>query len=231
MHDEFQINNSSIYRSQIALLPLLLYFYKNQMKDLSKIKDIEAIKQYLILAQINDWSLQGIISEAGRLINDRDYFPCEEIKSYVSKTTRAISLNENGLSSSPIFILKLLIPKKSYTYIKSRGRLNPELEHMFPQNPKETDLPDNYSRNVKSLWNLQLGVPGDINGRSGKWNTMPNVYFGSRLDVLQKHYDFLPTCNVKDPVWDYHNLEAFMSKRKELMMKEFMNLYNLGVER
>jgi len=231
LHDEFQINNTSIYRSQISLLPLLLYFYKNQFKDLSKIKDIEKIKQYFILSQINDWSLQGIIGEAGRLINEKNYFPLDEIKSYVSKTTRATNLTEASLSSRPIFILKLLIPKKSYTYIKNSGRLNPELEHIFPRNPKETDLPNNYAENVNSLWNLQLGVPGDINGRSGKGNTMPNIYFESRLDVLKKHYDFLPTENLKDPVWDYHNLDTFLARRKELMMSEFMNLFNLRVEK
>ena len=230
LHDEFQINNISIYRSQISLLPLLLYFYKNQFKDLSKIKDIKKIKQYFILSQINDWSLQGIIGEAGRLINEKNYFPLDEIKSYISKTTRATNLTEQSLSSIPIFTLKLLIPKTSYTYIKNRGRLNPELEHIFPRKPKETDLPNNYSDNVKSLWNLQLGVPGDINGPSGKGNTMPNIYFEGRLDVLKKHYDFLPTDNLKDSVWDYHNLDIFLTKRKELMMYEFMNLYGLRVE-
>ncbi len=231
LHDEFQINNTSIYRSQISLLPLLLYFRKNQFKDLSKIKDIEKIKQYFILSQINDWSLQGIVSEAGRLIKEKNYFPFDEIKSYVSKTTRATNIKEQGLSSMPIFTLKLLIPKKSYTYIKSRGRLNPELEHIFPRNPKETDLPNNYSENVKSLWNLQMGVPGDINGSSGKGNKMPNVYFKGKIDILKKHYDFLPSDDIEDPIWDYHNLDNFLAKRKELMMSEFMNLYNLKVDK
>jgi hypothetical protein len=232
LHDEFQINNVSIYRSQIALLPLLLYFYKNQFRDLSKLEhnDIEKIKQYFILSQINDWSLQGIISEAARLINEKDYFPLDEIKSYVSKTTRAINLTEQSLSLIPIFTLKLLIPKKSYTYIKSRGRLNPELEHIFPRNPKESDLPNNYSEKVTSLWNLQLGVPGDINGSSGKGNKMPNVYFKVRIDVLNKHYDFLPTDNIEDPIWDYHKIDDFLAKRKELMMSELIKLYNLKID-
>lgn len=227
LHDEFQINNASIYRSQISLLPLLLYFYKNKFKDLSKVKDIEKIKQYFILSQINDWSLSGIISEAGRLINEKNYFPIDEIKSYVSKTTRSIGLTEQSLSSIPVFTLKLLIPKKSYTYIKSRGRLNPELEHIFPRNPKETDLPVNYFDDVKSLWNLQLGVPGDINGPSGKGNTMPGIYFQDKTSILDKHYDFLPTINLKDPVWDYHNIDDFLAKRKEMMTKKFKELYDL----
>jgi len=228
LHDEFQINNISVYRSQLALLPLLLYFYKNEFKDLSKIKDIEKIKQYFVLSQINDWSLQGIISEAGRLINEKGYFPLDEIKSFVSKTTRAVNLTEQSISSNPVFVLKLLLPKKSYTYIKSRGRLNPELEHIFPEHPKETDLPDNYSENIKLLWDLQLGVPGDIN--RGKWYTMPNIYFETKLGDLKRHYDFLPTNDLKNPLWDYHNLDTFLTKRKELMLKEFENLYKLKIE-
>ena len=230
LYDEFRINNTSIYRSQISLLPLLLYFYKNHFKDLSKVKDIEKIKQYFILSQINDWSLQGIIGEAGRLINEKNYFPLDEIKPYVSKTTRATDLTEQSLSSIPTFFLKLMSPRTLYTHIKSRGRLNPEIEHIFPRNPKETDLPNNYSENVKSLWNLQLGVPGDINGSGGKGNTMPNIYFENKLDVLEKYYDFLPTDDIKNPLWDYHNLDTFLAERKKLMLKEFENLYKLKIE-
>ena len=231
LHDEFQLNNSSIYRSQISLLPLLLYFYKNQFRDLSKIQDIQTARQYLILSQINDWSLQGIVSEAGRLVNEKKYFPLDEIRSYVSKTTRSAKVTEENLSSIAPFVLKILIPKKSYTYIKSRGRLNPELEHIFPRNPNETDLPNSYSENVRSLWNLQLGVPADINGSSGKSNTMPSIYFADKQHVLKKHYDFLPDDDPKDPVWDYHNLDTFLAKRKQLMLDEFSNLYELKIEK
>lgn len=230
LHDEFQINNTSIYRSQLALLPLLLYFYKNKFTNVAKIKDVEKVKQYFILSQINDWSLQSIISEAGRLINEKEYFPLDEIKSHVSRTPtpRAIDLNEQSLSSNPIFVLKLLLPKKSYTYIKSRGRLNPELEHIFPKAPAETDLPDNYHEKVKRLWNLQLGVPGGINRE--KWYTMPNIYFKNKLDILKTHYDFLPAHNLDDPLWDYRNFDSFLIKRKELMVQEFENLYRLRIE-
>jgi len=229
LHDEFQINSSSVYRSQLALLPLLLCFYKNQFKDLSKIKDIEKIKQYFILSQMNDWSLQGITSEAARLINANASFPLDQIKSHVSKTTRASNLTEQGISSSPVFTLKLLLPNKSYTYIKSRGRINPELEHIFPRNPKETDLPEDYSENVKSLWNLQLGVPGDVN--RDKRNEMPSIYFETRPQELRQHYDFLPTEDLKSPLWDYHNLNAFLTKRKKLMLEKLGNLYKMKLEK
>lgn len=227
LHDEFQINNSSLYRSQVALIPLLLYFYKNSFSNLTSIKDLVKVKQYFILSQINDWSLQGIISEAGRLILEKDYFPLEEIMSYVSKTTRPVTLTEQNLASNAIFVLKILVPNKSFAYIKSRGRLNPELEHVFPRNPTETDLPANYSENVNTLWNFQLGVPGDINGY--KLNVMPNLFFKDNHDALEKHYQFIPTYKVEDPLWDYHNLDVFLLKRKGLMLEEFKKLYNLRV--
>lgn len=229
LHDEFQINNTCLYRSQLALLPLLLYFYKNKFAGLSKIKDMKKLKQYFILSQINDWSLQGIISEAGRLISQKDHFPFDDMKKFVSKTSRAVSLTEESISANAAFVLKLLLPKKAYTFIKRRGRLNPELEHIFPRNPKETDVPDNYYEKVKSLWNLQLGVPGDIN--RAKWCIMPRDYFETKVYILRQHYDFLPTDNLKDPLWDYHNLDAFLAKRKELMLKDFENLYELRIEK
>jgi uncharacterized protein with ParB-like and HNH nuclease domain len=231
LHDEFQINNSLIYRSQIALLPLLLFFYKKKLRGLTKIpkSEMEKVKQYFILSQINDWSTAGIISEAGRLVMNNSTFPLKHIKKYVPRKNKLAKLTEEGILSNSSFVLKILIPKKAFTHIKSRGRLNPEIEHIFPKTPKESDLPPDYHEAVRLLWNLQLGVPGDLNIDKG--NLMPNIYFKNKKNELKKHYDFLPTYNINNGVWDYHNLDLFLSKRKKIIYKEFKKLYKLKISK
>ena len=127
----------------------------------------------------------------------------------------------------PTFALKLLLPKKVYTFIEKRGRLNPELEHIFPRNPHETDLPAGYNEGKLKLWNLQLAVPGDINMQ--KLNAMQQTFFAHRADALHHHYDFLPSSNITAMEWDYHSVNEFWEKRRELMINKLRDLYQLEV--
>lgn len=227
LHDEFMINSSSLYRSQIALLPLLFYYHVNNIKDIPSGKELVSVKQYFILSQLNDWSLQSILLGAAKLMEkNKPEFPLEGIVTIVKTTTRSALLTEQSLLSMPNFSLKLLLPKKVYTFIENRGRLNPELEHIFPRNPREIDLPGGYDEGKWKLWNLQLAVPGDINMQ--KLNAMPQTFFTKRADALH-HYDFLPSSNITALEWDYHSVNEFWEKRRELMIKKLWDLYQLKV--
>jgi len=229
LHDEFQINSASLYRSHLALLPLLAYFRKQNIKSAPRGEDLLRLKQYFILSQLNDWSLQVILSAAAKLIESGKEFPLDEIRAHVQNTARSAVLTEQSLLAMPNFTLKILLPKKAYTFIESRGRLNPELEHIFPRTPREQDLPAAYERGKTSLWNLQLGVPGDINGE--KLQKMPQDFFRSHQQSLIAHYDFLPSKNIEEPVWDYHNVEKFWDERRKLMLNELAVLYKLDMSR
>jgi hypothetical protein len=227
LHDEFQINSDTQYRSQVALLPLLFYYHVRNVTTVPSGTEFTLLKQYFVLSQINDWALQSIVSSASKLIETRAAFPFEEILERVRHTPRSVDLSERGLLSLPFFSLKLLLPKKAFTLIENRRRLNPELEHVFPRNPREKDLPDEYDVGKLRLWNLQLGVPGDIN--SAKGNKMPKDFFQNRSGDLQTHYDFLPSIDINTSIWDYRNVGAFWRSRRELMLTEFQSLYKLEV--
>lgn len=230
LHDEFQINSSSIYRSQVALLPLLVYFLRHNIRSSPRGEDLARLKRYFILSQVNDWSPQGIISAVAKLIEAEAEFPLEGVLALIEKTTRttrSARLTERSVLGMPEFVLKVLLPKRAYTHIETRGRLNPEVEHIFPRNPKEKDLPLAYPSGKTTLWNLELGVPGDINGQ--KLHEMPQNYFRSRRELLVQHYHFLPTTDIEDPIWDYHSVEAFWKARRELMLQELRSLYGLEV--
>ena len=198
------------------------------MKDIPKGKDLVSLKKYFILSQLNDWSLRAILMGVVNLIeNSKPDFPLEGILANVKTTTRSAILTEQSLLSLPNFSLKILLPKKEYTFIENRGRLNPELEHIFPRNPHESDLPAGYEEGKWKLWNLQLGVPGDINGQ--KLNIMPQTFFAQPGDGLRNHYDFLPSSDIGAPEWNYHNVKDFWEKRRELMISALGDLYGLEV--
>ncbi len=88
-------------------------------------------------------------------------------------------------------------------------------------------LPEIYGVDKYALWNLQLGVPGDINGE--KLHKMPQGYFRSRQNVLVQHYDFLPTMDVEEPIWAYGNVGEFWRARRTLMLQALKQLYGLDV--
>ena len=162
LHDEFNITSSSIYRSQVALLPLLLHFHRRGIRSSARGEDLMRLKQYFIISQINDWSIQGIVSRAAALIEAGTEFPLEQITAIVRTTTRSPIVTEQGLRGMPAFALKVLLPKKAYTYIESRGRLNPELEHIFPLNPRDRVL-------AGDIWGRQVCIMESPTRSTGRY--------------------------------------------------------------
>jgi hypothetical protein len=218
LFDEFRINATSIYRSQLALLPLLHYFCHFRVHNLNKVP-LPALKEFFLLSQFNDWSLQALLTSFATLIPQSEEFPLDQIKQAVIRDARRrTDLTEQVIANLPNFTLKVLVPKQQYTLIPSSGRLNPEVEHIFPQNPSEADCPACYREYSLSLWNLQLGVPGDFN--SLKRNKMPRDFFVGKEDMLRNHYNFLPTEDINDRIWDYHHIDEFCEARKALMMNK-----------
>ena len=227
LFDDFRINTTSIYRSQLALLPLLLYFCHFQVRDMNKVP-LPALKEFFVLSQFNDWSLQALLTSFATLILQSEDFPLDQIKQTVAADTRRrTDLTEQVLANLPNFTLKVLVPKQQYTLIPNRGRLNPEVEHIFPRNPDEPDCPTSYREQSLSLWNLQLGVPGDVN--SQKRNKMPRDFFKGKDDILEAHYNFIPTNNLDDAKWDYQHIDEFCRARRALMIEELRRLYGIVI--
>ena len=88
----FNINNSSIVSRKLAVLPLVVYSYRNyqQGKRFLNINadNVTKMKQYFILSQLNDWNTQGIVEGSTRKIIDEmfpitmPYYPIGAIKVY-----------------------------------------------------------------------------------------------------------------------------------------------------
>jgi hypothetical protein len=189
---------------------------------------LHALKEFFLLSQFNDWSLQALLTSFANLIPQSKEFPLDQIKQIVIRDARRRPyLTEEVIANLPNFTLKVLVPTREYTLIPSKGRLNPEVEHIFPRTPDETDCPAFYREYSLKLWNLQIGVPGDLN--TLKRNKMPADFFRDNEDKMRNHYNLLPTENLDHRMWDYHHIDEFCEARKALMIGELQRLYGVVI--
>jgi len=231
---QFKINNNSIIPKKLALLPIIVYFYLAYNKGINFRKlaqdNILQLKQYLILSQINDWNLQSIVDNFTRLIRESikksDEFPLNQFISWLNETKkRNTELFEASFVDYQWFSLKILTPNRIYQFDPdARGRFNPEIDHIFPKNLERQS--EEYDKSVNMIWNMQP-VKGDIN--NFKRRRHPKEFFSS--DEGKKYindYDFLPSLNLKDEIWD--NPVKFINQRKGTMIEYFKNNYKLGLK-
>ena len=240
---QFKINNNSIVPRNLALLPIIVYFYEVfnkgfKFKDFSS-ENLKKINQYFIKSQINDWNLQSFIDNFCRIIVDKSQnstslfdFPLAEIQGFISeKQKRNIDIYENTFVGYTWFSLKILTPERVYQFEPDmKGRFNPEIDHVFPQKLK--DRTQEYENTVDIVWNMQ-STKGEINGF--KTNIHPKLFFtdkatnrnGDKLigSKYVNEYDFLFPTNSNnqivfdDNIWD--NPIDFIKERR-IKMQDFL---------
>lgn len=222
----FNINNISIIPRPGALFPLILFSYGSHKKGIPfrniNTENLKLMKQYFILSQVNDWNTQTIIQNSSSLaLKSNELFPLDNIKDFVEKNNRLIDLSIEGIENYIWFMLKILIPHRSYiTSSNITGRYKPEIDHIFPIKLK--NAPKDY--NVDIIWNMQP-VTGVIN--ASKRNIHPKDFFGKpeNAEVIDQ-YDYVPK-DLDNPLWDNHKL--FIESRKSSMLKFLQNEYGIIV--
>lgn len=220
-YNTFNINNSAIISRKLAVLPLIVYSYLNYKKgrhfsNLSS-ANVNKMKQYFILSQLNDWNTQGIVENSARIMTDDD-FPLDKIKQIASRKNRLVDLRVETIECNVWFALKVMLPGRLYVKETSTtGRYKPELDHIFPMRLK--NRPEGYY--VDILWNLQP-VSGKTNLE--KSNMHPHEFFSTKGHIFE--YDFLP-CELTSAEWKNHQL--FIAERKKRMLDFMEKQYNLKV--
>lgn len=247
---QFKINNNSIIPRNLALLPIMVYFYEvyskgYKFKNISS-ENLKTINKYFIKSQINDWNLQSYIDNFSRIISEKSNlsdklfdFPLQEIEDFISeKKKRNIEIYENTFVGYNWFVLKILTPERIYQFEPDiKGRFNPEIDHIFPRRLKNQD--ENYYNSVDIVWNMQP-TKGEINGF--KTNIHPKLFFtdkttNSKSDKIvgSKYvtdYDFLfPLINntqidFSNQIWD--NPIEFIETRKNKMIDYLKNKYDIS---
>ncbi len=251
---QFKINNDSIIPRKLALLPMMVYFYEiykkgYKFKNISS-DNLKSLNQYFIKSQINDWNLQSYADNFARIIKERSNsagdnlfdFPIKEIENKINeKKQRNITVAEESFCNYLWFSLKILTPNRVYQFEPDiRGRFNPELDHIFPLNLKDSS--GDYKKLVDILWNMQP-TKGEINGY--KTNIHPRLFFTDKklnsngeFIIGSKYiadYDFLfpedanGQIDFDDPVWD--SPEEFISGRKKLMLEYLSTAYDISTRK
>ena len=226
LSDIFSINNNSIVPRGGALFPLIMYAYNRLINGISfhriNADDIFKMKQYFILSQVNDWNTQTIINNCSAFaLEATDGFPLAKIFEFVKNSNRIVDLSVNAIENYVWFMLKIMIPKRSYVSSSNiTGRYKPELDHVFPMKLK--DRPDDY--NVNIIWNMQP-VTGVVN--ASKSNEHPKTFFSlpNHTEYLKSQYDFVP--EITDDLWNSH--DGFIDWRKQQMLTFLKSEYGLTV--
>ncbi|WP_108866332.1 DUF262 domain-containing protein [Aquimarina aquimarini] len=247
---QFRINNNSIIPRNLALLPIIIYFYEIfnkgfKFKDISS-ENLKGINKYFIKSQINDWNLQSFIDNFSRIIIEQSQknkklfdFPLDKIEDFIRiKKKRNTEVYENTFVGYNWFVLKILTPERIYQFEPDiKGRFNPEIDHIFPIKLKNRD--ENYDINVDVVWNMQP-TKGDIN--SFKTNIHPKMFFTDKATNSKNEkligskyvteYDFLfpinenNQINFNDDIWD-RPIE-FIEKRKSKMIEYLKIKYGIA---
>ena len=249
---QFKINNTSIVPKNLALLPIMVYFYKIiskgfEFKQISS-ENLQKINRYFIRSQINDWNLQSFIDNFSRIISEQSKnsdkifeFPLELIENFVSeKGKRNTEIYENTFVDYIWFGLKILTPERTYQFEPDiKGRFNPEIDHIFPRKLKDQN--EEYENAVDIIWNMQP-IKGEINGF--KTNIHPRIFFtdeakntkGDKI-VGSKYvteYDFLFPLNensqieFNDGIWE--KPIEFINERKIKMINFLKTKYKIQLK-
>lgn len=245
---QFKINNSAIIPRNLALLPLIVYFYELSEKgcsfnDLSG-ENLKKINQYFIKSQINDWNLQSYVDNFSDIIVSESKtaktifdFPIEKIEEYILKSKkREVKVHEDIFTGYTWFALKILTPERAYQFDPDmKGRFNPEIDHIFPTKLKGRD--EGYEEAVNIIWNMQP-VKGEINGF--KRNIHPKLFFTDKTTDRKNNkifgskyigeYDFLlphknKSIDFTDKIWDAPF--KFIEARRKEMLVFFTNRYRI----
>ncbi len=228
--ESFKINNRSIVPRQQAILPLIIFFKMADEKGINfrKLNNdlLIQLKKYFILSQINDWNLQSSIDRFSKKIIDDNrnsnelVFPMDYFVQYFEENKqRNTVIYQEMFNGYTWFALKILMPHRVFLFEPdSRGRFNPEIDHIFPKKLEAQD--NNYYESVDCLWNMQP-VKGEVN--NFKRRCHPKEFFTTNGEKYFSDYDFVPV--ITDTEWE--NWKVFINNRKERMITFLNKTYQI----
>lgn len=233
--NRFHISHIAIIRYKNPILVLMTYFYKlyecggNYLKLPETI--LQSVDRFFITSQLNSWDLQTYTDKFARIIianNTPNVFPENELFDYVrQRANRDIDIKEAVYRNNMWFSLKITFPSRVFEFDYSMpNRFNPELDHIFPRNLKDTN--DDYKHDVDIIWNMQP-IKGIVN--NDKSNHHPKLFFTDGVDNGKQlsgkkyygDYDCIPPMLSTD--WDDYKM--FLKNRREKMIKFISDRYGI----
>lgn len=231
--ESFKVNNQAIIPKKLALLPIMMFFKIANEKGINfkkmSEKNINDLKKYFIISQINDWNLQTIVDRFSRMIIEENnetsslIFPIDRfIKYFEDNKQRNIVVYENVFKDYVWFSLKVVLENRVFLFEPDeRGRFNPEIDHIFPKKLEKQD--EEYYKSVDILWNMQP-VKGEVNNL--KRRKHPKIFFST--DEGRRYfsdYDFIP--NIESEDWN--DWKIFIENRKNEIKKKMKTTYDINL--
>ncbi len=229
------ITDLGILPSQIALLPILKFFYIGGISDLNNLNnsEIKNIESWFVLASFNGYyssSPDTKLEKDLETILNSSSFPFKELKKNMeskrAKTTISYDdlkkgLNTNVLKKSGrnyLFLLYLLLVKNNADDwtgrpIKECNMRDLDKHHIFPKDylreNKNFETDEDEEKEVNCIGNITF-INRLINIEIG--DTPPIEYLPKYFNELEKH--FIPD---NEYLWTIDNYESFLEKRLELI--------------
>jgi uncharacterized protein with ParB-like and HNH nuclease domain len=242
LYSYFKITHEKIVTYKQAMFPLIAYFYYMRIFNNCKFKDfseksIDNMKKYFLASQLLDWSLQGLIDEFNRIIKKECKkkidcpFPYQKIRNVVEREQKRpteLKLDYLDYPYQRWFVLKIITPHKAFAFeCEPDERFNPEIDHIFPTKPKDHEsYPKKYHKWVETVWNMQP-VKGEINNL--KRAMLPQEFFTEYKKYL-KEYDFLPSEDLTNEMWQAKNAPEFIQERRKKIGNWLYRFYGLPIK-
>lgn len=241
LYREFKITHEKIVTHKVPMLPLISYFYymrtikKKRYRDFSE-KSIQNMKKYFLISQLLDWTLQGHIDEFHHIIKKefektgRIDFPYRKILNFVKREGKRpadLRIDDLDYPYQNWFVLKIMSPERAFSFKGAPDeRFDPEIDHIFPTTPDNPSrYPKKYFKWAETIWNQQP-VKGEINNH--KRNKQPQEFF-SKYPKYLKDYDFLPSKDMRNEIWEIKQAPLFIQERRQRMVAWFRDNYGLYI--
>ena len=230
LYDKTFLRTDKTLPSYLSLIPIIYMRYHFKDRWMNYYEDYQ---QYLTrgsLTGVFGGQPDNLLNKMITSIKASKSFEIKEVFSIIRENNRRLEITKDSLLS--IFYHKKEIHLLfniwyGFNYQPSYAGNNPQIDHIFPQSLlKKYKLPnpENGKMNIMEykwyhrdqLANLML-LTAQENGASGKTNKTPEEWFADKSEeYLDLH--LIPKDKM---LWKMDNFEAFIEKRKELILDKF----------
>jgi len=234
---KFGIIHSKLLTSNNALIPLVYFIYKNDMKGMGESGQQQVIspenekimKTFLLSSLItglfggqSDTILYSIKKEIDASTNS--YFPLGQIKFALTKRNKDLNVTEDFLDSvsykdrNSYLILNLIYP---YTNFNVNAKSNlPEQDHIFSKSElKQAGLKD---EDINSVYNIRY-----LTSIANKKKS--NMSFQEWAESISK--EEMESNLIPEGEWSIKNYKDFLKERKKLFLEKMKASPSLSFDR
>lgn len=230
IYDKTLMRTDKTLATYQSLVPLVYFYYKHKNRWSAS---EPAIHDYLMRSSLTrafSNSPDLIIDRLVTKINEKGLFELAEVYATIREADRSLEITEERILNISYWdkeIHLLFSLWYGFNYQPALKGSDPQLDHIFPQSAltklKMANPETGKMTMMKYKWwdrdqlpNMML-LKRDENGASGKWDTMPEVWFA---DKNEEYLDLHLIPRDKE-LWKLENYDRFIEARRKLIVQKF----------